>query len=88
MIFELIIRFFIVLAGGILYLLPNFDLTTTQIDSALTWVFTNLSVLNGLLPISELLTVLGIIFAFESAMLIFRLGQWIMNYIRGTNNSL
>lgn len=57
----------------------------TDINSTISSVGTNLALLNQVIPVSTIITILGIMLVIESAIFIYKGIRWIYNKIPGVN---
>jgi hypothetical protein len=82
MITELLVNIFTAVVGFLTNILPVGNIPE-QIDSAFTFMASAFSKSNVFFPTSVVVTMLGIVFIIEGALLTFKGSNWIYNKIRG-----
>jgi len=84
MITDLLLSLGYTILSGLLLLFPHFGGLPSAMTDALTNGFHWLHSLNYIFPIDVLLTILGLVFAFEIALKFFQIINWTINKIRGS----
>jgi hypothetical protein len=75
---------FIFLITAAIQLFPDVSLPAA-INDTIASVGSNLALLNQVIPVSTIITILGVILAIESAIFIYKGIRWIYNKIPGVN---
>jgi len=83
MIGAAIIGFFQAILAGILSVLQLLPDAPPQIDTAFTWLGTQLGAVNTLFPVADVLSVLSIVIAVEAGIMLWSVLILIAGFIRG-----
>jgi hypothetical protein len=74
-----------ILVSNLIALLPTSSGFTSGFNTSLTQFFGYAYSFNDIFPIDTLITVLGLTVAFQAGVLLFKMFNWVLGKIRGSN---
>jgi len=78
MIFTIFLTFFYLIFNGLIALLPASAGLPSGFSTAFSWIFGFLWNFDYLVPVSTILTLLGLAFTFEAAVLVWKIIHWLI----------